>query len=109
MIRYTTQFREKVFSVKNKYNLTFEETSERFDISIRSLFRWQRQLELRIKRNKPATKIDMETLQNHVNEFPDAYLHERAELFNVTPSAIYYALIRLGISYKKNTTAFKTK
>ena len=92
---YTTQFREKVFSVKNKYNLTFEETSERFDISIRSLFRWQRQLELRIKRNKPATKIDMETLQNNVNEFPDAYLHERAELFNVTPSAIYYALIRL--------------
>jgi len=35
---YSLDFRQKVFAVKAKKNLTFEETSERFDIPIRTLF-----------------------------------------------------------------------
>ena len=106
---YPLQFRQKVFSTKEKFNLTYQETSDRFDIPIRTLFRWQRQLEPLEKRNKPATKIDMEKLLAHVKDYPDAYLCERAKEFNVSLQAIFYALKRLGISYKKNENSSKSR
>ena len=101
---YPLEFRRKVFATKEKFQLTFQETSERFDIPIRTIFRWQRQLEPRTQRNKPATKVDMEKLAQHVKNHPDAYLRERAQVFGVTFQAIHCALKRLNISYKKNTT-----
>jgi transposase len=100
---YPLKFREKVFSVKEKQGLTFEQTSERFDIPIRTLFRWTNQLKPKTTRNKPATKVPMELLVEDVEKQPDAYLKERAERFNVSTTAIHYALKRLGISYKKNS------
>ena len=102
---YPLKLRQKVFSTKDKLGLTFQEISERFDIPIRTLFRWQRQLEPVVGRNKSATKIDMGALSQHVTDHPDACLYERAEDFNVTPQAIHYALKRLNISYKKNAAA----
>ena len=56
---YPLKFRQKVFATKEKFQLTFQETSERFDIPIRTLFRWQHQLEPCTRRNKPATKVNM--------------------------------------------------
>ena len=106
---YPLKFRQKVFLTKQKFNLTYQETSERFDIPIRTLFRWQKQLEPIEKRNKPATKIDMEKLLRHVKDHPDAYLCERAEEFGVSLQAIFYALKRLGISYKKNENTPKSQ
>ena len=44
---YPLEFRRKVFATKEKFQLTFQETSERFDTPIRTLFRWQRQLVFR--------------------------------------------------------------
>ncbi len=35
----------------------------------------------KMKRNKPASKIDMEVLREDIRSYPDAYLYERAELF----------------------------
>ena len=52
---YPLQFREKVFATKDKFDLTFEETSQRFDIPIRTLFRWQQKIAPCVTRNKPAT------------------------------------------------------
>ena len=98
---YPLEFRRKVFTTKEKFQLTFQETSERFDIPIRTIFRWQRQLEPRTQRNKPATKVNMEKLAQHVKNHPDAYLRERAQVFGVTFQAIHCALKCLNISYKK--------
>ena len=100
---YPLKFREKVFAVKEKYKLTYQETSERFDLPIRTLFRWQERIEPKLTRNKPATKIDMEALRKDVEKHPDDYQWERAKRFNVGQSTIFYALKRLGISNKKNT------
>jgi len=102
---YSLDFRQKVFSVKQQHELTFEQTSQRFDIPIRTLFRWQRQLEPCMTRNKPATKIDMIALAKHIQTHPDSYLWERALHFGVTAPAIHLALKRLGVSYKKNLEA----
>ncbi len=85
--------------------MTFEETKKRFGVGIATLFRWQKRMEPREKRNKPATKIDMEHLKKDVEKRADAYLFERAERFQVSVSGMYYALRRLGISYKKNSAS----
>jgi transposase len=89
--------------IKKEKNLTFEATAERFGIGIRTLFRWQNKIEPQTNRNKPATKINMDLLKDDVKLHPDDYLFERAERFNVSTTGIFYALRRLGISYKKNS------
>jgi transposase len=106
---YSLDFRKKVFVTKAKKGLTFEQTSERFDIPIRTLFRWHQRLEPCTKRNKLATKIDMVALENDIKARPDSYQWERAQQFNVTPAAISLALKRLNISYKKNAAASQSE
>lgn len=104
---YSLDFRQRVFAIKDKKNLTFEATSKRFNIGIRTLFRWQQKIEPKKNRNKPATKINMEKLEKDVQKKPDDYLSERAERFGVSVSGIFYALQRLKISYKKNSVSSK--
>ena len=98
---YSLDFRQKVFAYKTKKGLTFEQTSEHFDIGIRTLFRWQSKIEPCSTRNKPAIKIDMEALAKDIQDSPDDYQWERAARFKVTQQAITKALRRLNISYKK--------
>jgi transposase len=104
---YTLDFRKQLFKIKEKENLTYQETSERFGITIRTLFRWKNRLEPKEKRNKPATKIDMDKLAKDVKKHPDHYQYERADRFGVSQSTIYYALKRLGLSVKKNARSSK--
>jgi transposase len=99
---YSLDFRRQVFKVKQKDKLTFQETSNRFEIPIRTLFRWQKRIEPKTNRNKPSTKIDMDALRKDVKDNPELYQYERAKAFGVSQSAIFYALKRLKISYKKN-------
>ena len=106
---YPLKFRKKVFATKQKFDLTFEEFSKRFDVPIRTLFRWQLKMEPCTTRNKPSTKLDMEALANDVKLAPDDYQWERAKRLGVAERTIGYALKRLGISYKKNTDAPKSQ
>lgn len=106
---YSLDFRRRVFELKAKKGLTFEETSQHFGIGIRTLFRWQKCIEPCTTRNKPATKIDMDALLEDVRQNPSDYQYERAQRFGVTPRAIGFALKRLNISRKKNTKASQGK
>jgi transposase len=90
---------------KKEEGLTYEETSKRFGINIRSLFRWKKEIIPKTTRNKPATKIDMEALKRDVEKNPDRYQHERAKDYNVSAWAIGIALRRLNISNKKNSVS----
>lgn len=94
---------------KENYNLTFEQTSERFDIPMRTLFCWQNKLEPCLTRNKPATKVDMDALKKDVELHPDNYQWERAKRFNVCQSTMGWALKRLGFSNKKNAKASQSQ
>ena len=102
---YSFDFRKRVFSVKEKEQLTFFETSKRFHVPMRTLFRWQQQLEPKTTRNKPATKIDMKALRKDVRKHPDRFQWERAQDYNVSAWAIGKAFIRLNISLKKNSVS----
>ena len=56
---------------------------------------------------KPGPKgpryIDYEALQQHVADFPDSTLDERAAHFGVSRHGIFYALRQLNITRKKDT------
>lgn len=97
---YSVDFRKRVLASKEKNKLTFEETAERFDVSLRSLFRWSKEVEPK-KRKQHKTKIDMHALARDVEEHPDAFQYERAERLGVCSNAVLYALRRMGYSRKK--------
>ena len=101
---YSLDFRRHVLSIRKKEGLTLEQTSQRFGVGRASLCRWLKRLEP--DQSKPRKrKIDMAALAEDVRQFPDAYLHERAARFGVFPNAIFRALRRLGVTYKKSAQA----
>ena len=101
---YSKQFRQEVLAYKDKFGLSYDDTSEHFDISSRSLYRWSNEIEPCETRNKPSTKVDMDQLEKDVDLFPDDYQWERALRLGVGQPAIHYALKRLKITVKKNST-----
>ncbi|MFM2344456.1 MAG: hypothetical protein RLZZ210_1067 [Pseudomonadota bacterium] len=108
-MKYTLEFRQKVFAVKEKYNLTDEETAKRFDISKRTIFRWRIRLEPIRKYNIVKRKINLELLREDVEKYPDSYQYERASRFNVVQSTINKALKKLNITHKKKSKPPKKK
>ena len=94
---------EHIFKVKNDKGLSFEETSSRFHISIRSLFRWQQRIQPQTHHKKKSRLIDLDKLAQNVQEHPDWYQKERAKYFGVSQPAIWAALKELNITNKKNS------
>ena len=101
-VTYPLKFRQQVLAIRQKENLTFKQTAERSGIGMATVMRWAKNPRPVTKRNKPATKIDMQLPAQDVAERPDAFLYERAERFSVTGTGIAHALKRLKISHKKN-------
>ena len=98
---YSVDFRCHVLSIRKKEGLTLEQTSHRFGVGRASLCRWLKRLEP--DQSKPRKrKIDMAALAEDVRQFPDAYHYERAARFGVFPNAIFHALRKLGVTYKKS-------
>jgi transposase len=99
---YSLDFRKKVLKIRVEEGLSIEEVAIRFGVGKASVMRWLIDIEPKKKRNKPATKIDMEALKKDVEANPDSYQYERAARFNVSKTGIRSALIRLKLTYKKN-------
>lgn len=102
---YSLDFRQRVLAHKEEKELTFEQTSEHFNVSLRTLFRWANDITPCTQRNKPATKVDMLALEKDVQSNPDDYQWERAKRLGVTQPTIHYALKRIKITFKKNSKA----
>ncbi len=100
---YPVKFRKHVLKVRDKEGLTFKQTALRFSVGVASVVRWANRLEP--DQSKPRMrKIDMAALARDVAEYPDAYQYERAARFGVTPKAIWQALRKLGVTYKKSVS-----
>lgn len=102
---YSLDFRRHVLSVREKEGLTFAETAERFAVGIASVTRWAKTPEPKSTREGRPRKIDLDQLAQDVRDHPDAYQYERAARFGVTPKAIWQALHKLGVTYKKSDGA----
>lgn len=104
---YPSSFCRKVLSVCEKEGLTIAEVANRFCVGVASVTRWLKNPDPKLRRHKPATKIDMEALAEDVRAYPDAYPYERAQRLGVSEKGMGHALRRLGISYKKNAAPSK--
>lgn len=98
---YSIDFRRQVLKLRMKEELSLAEVAKRFGVGLASVMRWSKNIEAKIKRNKPATKIDMEALKKDIETRPDAYQYERAARLGVSRHGIRHALRRLGVTYKK--------
>lgn len=105
---YSICFRRQVLLIREKENLSINAVAKRFGIASRSVVSWLQRLAPKTKRNKPATKIDIEALIQDVSNYPDAYLYERASRLNVSKSCVHSTLNRLQITYKKNSKSSKS-
>ena len=100
---YSLDFRKRVLAIKKKEGLTFQQTSDRFHVSTRTLFSWTKRIKPKTTIEKPATKIDMDALRQDVQKNPDRFQYERAKDYGVSAWGIGLALKRLNISHKKNS------
>ncbi len=101
---YSLDFRRKVLSVREKEDLTIAEVAARFCVGVASVVRWIKSVE-RKPQGFRRRKIDLGALRRDVLDHPDAYQRERAARLGVTQNAIFLALRKLAISYKKNAAS----
>ncbi len=105
-MRYSLDLRKKVMKHLDKGH-TIKETAELFEVGTTTIKEWKKlraetgSLEHRPHKRK-CSKICSDRLVAYLNEHPDSFLIEIAEVFNCTPQAVFYALKRLGITRKKN-------
>ena len=84
-----------------------KELREVFGIYASEVCKWRKllketgSLEPRYKKERKS-KIALDKLEKALEEKPDAYLSELAITFGCTKQAIFYALKRLKLTYKKN-------
>src|SRR5947209_3381726 len=98
---YSFDFRCKVLAVREKEGLSIRDTARRFDIGVATVRRWLKRIEARPAKTR-RRKLDKQALLEDVKHHPEAYQYERAARFGVSPKAIWQALKKLGVSYKKN-------
>jgi transposase len=100
---HSVEFRRRVLRVRGRDGLSFAQVSDRFSVGIASVKRWSKRLEPKPYERRKIRKIDPEHLTQDVRDYPDAYQYERAARFGVTAKAIWQALKKLNITYKKST------
>ena len=105
---YSIDFRNKVLSIRREEKLSFAKVSKRFGVGVNSVVRWSKDLYPKARRNKAATKIDMNLLKQDIELYPDSYQYERAERLGVSKTGIWWALKRLKVTYKKNLKSSKS-
>lgn len=103
---YDKKFRERAIAFKES-GATFKQLKKVFGIDNKTYAAW---VKLRSEtgsvtseksHNPRKRKIDLEKLKQAVKDKPDAYLEELAEPFGCTVQAVFYALERLNLTYKK--------
>jgi transposase len=103
---YSLDMRQQVLKIRSEEGLSMAKVAKRFGVGVASVMRWSKNIEA-IKKRNSSTKMDMEALKRDVEQYPDAYQHERAARLGVSDYCVWYALKRLGVTYKKNTSASK--
>jgi transposase len=101
---YSKDYRKRAVEYR-KEGHSFDELREVFKIHPPTYYRWEKEYESGYEQpqapRERTRKIDKEALKRAVEERPDAYLRELAELFDCTAVAVYYALKKMGLTLKK--------
>lgn len=110
---YSIDLRDKALGYYAQCN-NMSQVATAYNISRNTLYQWLRlkeqtgSLKHQVK-GQNATRIDKQKLVQYIEQHPDAYLHEIAQHFDCTISAIFYALKKLGITRKQRPPLTKSK
>ena len=102
---YSKDYRKRAVAYKDEGH-TFAELEKAFKISNGTYYRWKKESENGYERAKSPQvrtggKIDREVLRQAVEERPDAYLRELADIFGCSPTAVHKMLKKMNITLKK--------
>ena len=98
---YSLDLRQRVIE-RVRQGHSVEETAALFQVSPATIYRWRQRPSLeRTVVSQRRRKLDPEALRQHVRDYPEARLKDRAKDFGVHPSAIGFALKRHRITVKK--------
>ncbi len=101
---YSTDLRKRVLDFINNGGSKVSAAERTFCVSRRTIYNWL-EAEDPFACEKPGPKgprhIDYDALQQHVADFPDFTLAERAQHFGASTHGIFYALSKLNITRKK--------
>ena len=103
---YSKEYRERTIGYRQAGH-TLEQTHQVFKVSISTIREWETRLKETgdLEKNelhRNFRKIDPEKLKAYVEEHPDAYQWELAEVFGCSESGIRDALRRYKITRKKD-------
>ncbi|SNB75102.1 Transposase [Kingella negevensis] len=110
---YSIDLREKALNCYKQCN-NASKVAKTYGISRNTLYLWIKleeqtgSLKHQVK-GQNATKWDTQALKQYIEQNPDAYLYEMAEMFSCSTSTIFYALKKLGITRKKRPPLTKNK
>ena len=108
MKAYSMDLREEAMRQLER-GLSVRKVAKNLGVHFMTIQRWKMRPSLEPTRTKPPNSpIDPDALRKDVENYPDAYLRERAERLGCSKAAIHRALHRFGISYKKNTSTSKS-
>lgn len=97
---YSLDLRERVVSFVNSGGSRVE-AARRYDVHYDTVRNWLRRDDLRPKAHGPRRrKLDKTALKQHVRDYPDARLIDRAAHFGVHVNAIWVALRAMNIVKK---------
>ena len=111
---YSIDLRKRVLAFIEEGYGGITKASRVFSIGKSAIYDW-------IKKKKTTGSIDIDAriqkprkfkqqdLINYINKYPDDYLHEIAEKFNMSAAGVCLALKRLNITRKKNPSLTKKK
>ncbi|WP_202880392.1 IS630 transposase-related protein [Arsenophonus endosymbiont of Bemisia tabaci] len=105
---YSIDFRGKVIFTIEEEGLSIRETAKQFRIGSASVSRWINQIEPKASTTRQR-KIDKFELIKDVEQYQNAYQKERAKRFGVCHKAIWQALKKMGLTYKKNSTSSESR
>lgn len=78
------------------------EAARRYEVSESTIYSWLNRSDLRptvVKRRR--RKLNWQAVAEHVKQYPEARLSDRAKHFGVTISSMHYALKQMKITRKK--------
>ena len=103
LMRYSFDLRKRVLDFVDNGG-SKAEAERRFRVSRRTIYNWL-ETQTPFAYEKPGPKgprhIDYDALRQHVADFPDSTLVERAKHFGVSKGCISYTLEKLNIPRKK--------
>jgi len=102
---YDIKMRQHILKIRALEGLSFSKVAKRFGISKQTVYNWSKRIEEKKTRIKSTIKIDMKELKEDIEMYPDSYQYERAARFGASQGGMWYALKRLGVTYKKNPQA----